>query len=95
MGVFGDIMCLELAPDANDGTIPLTSGHWTYVRSSRDDRLSSFMAPCGENNLLVYGGLEDGMDRCCYDDNGDPLDDGCLAYPDSEYVDSEEEKKDE
>ena len=95
MGEFDDIMCLELAPDADDETIPLTSGRWTYVMSSRDERLSSFMAPCGENNLLVYGGIED-VDRFGYDENGDFIDDNReLSSPDSEYVDSQEEKKDE
>ena len=50
------------------------------------------MAPCGEDNLLVYGGIEEGMHRCGYDDNGDPIHDGYLSSRGSVYVDSEEEK---
>ena len=97
MGVFKEIMCLDIAPDADDEAIPLTSGFWWHVRSSRDERLDSFMAPCGENNLLVYGGIEDGMDRVGFDEDGDAIHNSFYdgSDPGSAYEDSEEEKKDE
>ena len=53
------------------------------------------MAPVDENSIIVYGGIEDGMDRCGYDDDGNPIDDPDGPYlgpPVSDYVDSEEDE---